>query len=592
MKKSNLRYYIVSLLAVFVIALVGSCEESRHKRESSLIEYSASFARDVLSDRSAELHLDSLRQYVGKNDSIVYAGLAGFAVGMMERSEPGNAYRYLRQAVDMLGEDPKSEVGRKFKARCYLLLGAASDDVGMRSLCMDYNRKGLALCEKYGYEDLKAEFLNNIGVCYTRNSQYDKSREYFERSLALNKWYGDSYNMFVNYSNLSDAEVKSGNLDRALEEALRGIQCLDQDKYPEFYYSMQSVLGNLYTLKNDYPLAQTFLNSAFIHQKRLKSRSDLVETCLYLIDLYDKTDSNDSIAKYAREAQRLITQLGNPDLQDRLLDKEAALAAKEGQYKLAYDLSQRVIVKKDSLYVAENQARLEQAHDMYNAERQAQKRYQGIAGWDPVTVFFTMGGFALVVVGLLVWILLLYSKRKKIVQAKIEADAEVSRMNRERLDDELRKGEENRRNLDQYQRELTTVALEKIREAEQVRDVLQDVRKLESETSSRNSELKNTLRSVIGKLVSLNKEAGWDEFRLYFEKVHPVFYSNLLAKFPDLTAKDRRLCGLISLGLTTKEIATITYREPRSVESSRLRLRKKLGIDSDVSLEDFLKSFS
>ena len=42
-----------------------------------------------------------------------------------------------------------------------------------------------------------------------------------------------------------------------------------------------------------------------------------------------------------------------------------------------------------------------------------------------------------------------------------------------------------------------------------------------------------------------------------------------------LTVKEKRLCAFISLGLSTKEIAAIAFREVRSCESSRNRLRKK-----------------
>ena len=42
-----------------------------------------------------------------------------------------------------------------------------------------------------------------------------------------------------------------------------------------------------------------------------------------------------------------------------------------------------------------------------------------------------------------------------------------------------------------------------------------------------------------------------------------------------LTVKEKHLCAFISLGLSTKEIAAITFREVRSCESSRNRLRKK-----------------
>lgn len=40
--------------------------------------------------------------------------------------------------------------------------------------------------------------------------------------------------------------------------------------------------------------------------------------------------------------------------------------------------------------------------------------------------------------------------------------------------------------------------------------------------------------------------------------------------------------------IKTREIAGITFREVRSVETSRTRLRKKLGLDTDSSLFDYL----
>lgn len=52
-----------------------------------------------------------------------------------------------------------------------------------------------------------------------------------------------------------------------------------------------------------------------------------------------------------------------------------------------------------------------------------------------------------------------------------------------------------------------------------------------------------------------------------------------------------RLCAFIRLGLSTKSIADITFREVRSVESARNRLRKKFGLQQQDSLVTFLHQF-
>ena len=69
--------------------------------------------------------------------------------------------------------------------------------------------------------------------------------------------------------------------------------------------------------------------------------------------------------------------------------------------------------------------------------------------------------------------------------------------------------------------------------------------------------------------------------------------SDLLAilkqKFPQLSKKDLDLCNLLTMDLSTKEIAPIIGVSDRGIEISRYRLRKKLGLRNDVVLSDYLK---
>ena len=79
-------------------------------------------------------------------------------------------------------------------------------------------------------------------------------------------------------------------------------------------------------------------------------------------------------------------------------------------------------------------------------------------------------------------------------------------------------------------------------------------------------------------------------FKKYFGEVSPAFDSKLKEAHPNLTLNDHRLCAYIYMGLTSKEISQITFKEVESVEKSRNRLRKKIGIDSSVSIRDYLSS--
>ena len=90
---------------------------------------------------------------------------------------------------------------------------------------------------------------------------------------------------------------------------------------------------------------------------------------------------------------------------------------------------------------------------------------------------------------------------------------------------------------------------------------------------------------------SFNLDKDWDDFRIYFEQVHHRFFQELQARFKDLTAKELRLCALMKLNLSSKEIATILGISVNSVKMARYRMRKKIGVNSETDLTCFMINF-
>ncbi|MEG2177611.1 MAG: hypothetical protein RRY15_01870, partial [Bacteroidales bacterium] len=87
---------------------------------------------------------------------------------------------------------------------------------------------------------------------------------------------------------------------------------------------------------------------------------------------------------------------------------------------------------------------------------------------------------------------------------------------------------------------------------------------------------------------SPNKD--WSEFQMYFEQVNSGFFQKLEASYPGLTPNEMRLCALISLNLSAKEIASLTNRTFQSVGTAKFRLKKKMNLSPEVNLyEVFLK---
>lgn len=96
------------------------------------------------------------------------------------------------------------------------------------------------------------------------------------------------------------------------------------------------------------------------------------------------------------------------------------------------------------------------------------------------------------------------------------------------------------------------------------------------------------LRSQINAHVKHENE--WQNFQVQFEQVYPDFYRTLKAIAPSLTEGELRLCAYIRTGMDNKQIASMLSQQPDSVKKSRYRLRKKLPLTTDDSLEDFLRN--
>jgi len=86
-------------------------------------------------------------------------------------------------------------------------------------------------------------------------------------------------------------------------------------------------------------------------------------------------------------------------------------------------------------------------------------------------------------------------------------------------------------------------------------------------------------------------ESDWEQFAFHFDQVHHDFLKRLQQQYPQLSAKDQRLCAYLRLNLSTKEIAPLMNISIRGLEISRYRLRKKLQLEPDVNLNEFMAQF-
>jgi DNA-binding CsgD family transcriptional regulator len=87
---------------------------------------------------------------------------------------------------------------------------------------------------------------------------------------------------------------------------------------------------------------------------------------------------------------------------------------------------------------------------------------------------------------------------------------------------------------------------------------------------------------------NISTDQDWKLFEANFNKVHEQFLKHLIENYPDLSQGDLKLAAYLRMNLSTKEIAQLLNITHRSVELKRYRLRKKLDIEGDINLSEFM----
>jgi DNA-binding CsgD family transcriptional regulator len=86
----------------------------------------------------------------------------------------------------------------------------------------------------------------------------------------------------------------------------------------------------------------------------------------------------------------------------------------------------------------------------------------------------------------------------------------------------------------------------------------------------------------------MSDERDWNLFENSFNEAHESFFKKLKAQHPDLVPNDLKLCAYLRMNMSSKEMASLLNISLRGVEIRRYRLRKKLNLEHDKNLVEFL----
>ncbi|KAA1246601.1 hypothetical protein [Aquimarina sp. RZ0] len=136
-----------------------------------------------------------------------------------------------------------------------------------------------------------------------------------------------------------------------------------------------------------------------------------------------------------------------------------------------------------------------------------------------------------------------------------------------------------------------------LKNKELAKSALQLIEKDEFIASLKNALTENkedlNLTSINKVIKSIQSGVGsnWKEFEARFIDINQDFYKKIKKDFPALTQTDLKICALIKLNFSSKDMASLLGISIESVHTSRYRLRKKLKLERNDNLVEFVSQY-
>ncbi len=388
-----------------------------------------------------------------------------------------------------------------------------------------------------------ATLYNIFGLRYEGAQQFDSAITWHKRALDLRRRIGD----------LRGAGESSNNI---------AVLLVEQKKYPEaaeLYGDAIELMRKTGDLRN--------LNILKINRGRCLSAMGRYSEALQIFE----TALHELRANGQRDAVMIA------------LERMSYANSSLGNYKEALSLYVSSRALKDSLINERKQQDIRELNVRFETALKEQQIAKLEAEKRSTRLWFWLMGMALLLLASLFGFNFFRLRQKQKLLAGEQKLREARELIQAKTLQITQKDLEfNRRQLEETATNLT----EKSRLVDVLRDNLDTLRQSLGEQYHQR-DVQQSLAALYS--MKILTEDDWNLFRIQFEQVHPGLINQYRKRFSDISDAELRLILLIKIGSRSREIANVLGISPESVNKTRYRLRKRLGLSENDRLEEFLE---
>ena len=539
------RFYLSVLTLILIISILDISKIYASCNTQIIDSLQQLIAKQPDGKLKVDLLLELSNQYV--NEEFTNAEKTAARALSLARTLDYN--RGINEALRLLAKiwiDSNYEIAEKYSMELFER-GRKNDDIALQNIAYNFfgiiksNENNLSESNYYYKKALinnsdsfyLAAIYHNIGINYRMAKQYDSAYSYFQSAVRINIEKRNLPFLCKNYILLAQVCINLDSLSSAADFISKCRVIVNKTGNRELDLITLETEGQLFAKSGDYNKQIEYLRRGLKLAQLTQSWDEEKVILFELQDAYSRIGKIDSSYFFLLRYNKLSDSI-KVFQQSRLIDRM--------KLSIAYE-------KQEEITKLRNDARM-------------------IKLWGAIVILFML---------LIIISLVTYIYRRKFKIKSIEANTIAV----ENLDLKQELGEK--------ERKLTISILNLAENNELVTKV---------SAIFENTEIKGVLDKhpeidhIVNDLRSSKKTNIWQQFENEFIKIHPVFFEKLSTDFPSVTSNEKRLCALVKLNLSAKEISLILHIEPGSIEVARTRLRKKFNLTgSTISLHSFLTAY-
>ncbi len=411
---------------------------------------------------------------------------------------------------------------------------------------------------------------NNLGGVYLRIDKVDEALFYFMNALTNYKknsskdGAADSL-LYTIYNNIGLVYECKQDCDSSLYYLNKAYSMIDTSNYYKLGQCCNNI-ARVHLNRDDLDKSLYYGNKALNYRSAICDYEGMAKSAIVVANAYMRAGDLDSALKYANEAESITDRHRSLVNRCNALELLSDIYEWKKEYKLANRyirelLKSRINIINDSIISRSNRIDFEYKMGKRIAEINLENEKSSHRFQTYLVLVISL------VIILIILYALIYNRNRRI---KLEKESLIY-------------------DLEYKNKKLATNVMFLMKNSEMVKNVISRLIKLKLKAKR---EVASEIDSIRFDMENSLKGDLWNEFNMHFNEVHFKFYNKLKEYCSELSPNEIKLCALLRLNLSSKEIAAIRGISVKSVEVMRVRLRKKLQLsNTDTNLVSFLADF-